>query len=103
MRAPPMPVLRLNVAAWHRTDMLRRSLDVRSWGKNRQSSDAAWFLPVSMPMGVSDCSSCLMGHGDVLLVLLSPRSFSERFGREHGRSIPFSDVAGLSDDVGSQG
>jgi hypothetical protein len=30
--------------------------------------------------GVSDCSGCLMGHGDVLLVLLSPRSSSERFG-----------------------
>jgi hypothetical protein len=30
--------------------------------------------------GVSDCSGCLMGHDDVLLVLLSPRSFSERFG-----------------------
>src|SRR5258708_7152058 len=30
--------------------------------------------------GVSDCSGCLMGHSDVLLVLLSPRSFSERFG-----------------------
>src|ERR1700740_2810023 len=30
--------------------------------------------------GVSDCSGCLMGHGEVLLVLLSPRSFSERFG-----------------------
>src|ERR1700730_13904526 len=29
--------------------------------------------------GVSDCSGCLMGHSDVLLVLLSPRSFSERF------------------------
>jgi pentapeptide MXKDX repeat protein len=29
---------------------------------------------------VSDCSGCLMGHSDVLLVLLSPRSFSERFG-----------------------
>ena len=36
--------------------------------------------------GVSDCSGCLMGHDDVLLVHLSPRSFSERFGREHGRS-----------------
>ena len=30
--------------------------------------------------GVSDCSGCLMGNGDVLLVLLSPRSSSERFG-----------------------
>src|SRR6478672_278273 len=30
--------------------------------------------------GVNDCSGCLMGHGDVLLVLLSPRSSSERFG-----------------------
>src|SRR6476619_2117090 len=30
--------------------------------------------------GVCDCSSCLMGHSDVLLVLLSPRSYSERFG-----------------------
>src|SRR4051794_36510934 len=30
--------------------------------------------------GVSDCSGCLMGHGDVLLVLLGPRSSSERFG-----------------------
>src|SRR5512140_1676401 len=30
--------------------------------------------------GVSDCSGCLWGHGDVLLVLLSPRSSSERFG-----------------------
>src|SRR6476619_4823893 len=30
--------------------------------------------------GVSDCSGCLMGHGDVLLVLLSPQSSSERFG-----------------------
>src|SRR6476469_9308271 len=30
--------------------------------------------------GVSDCSGCLMGHSDVLLVLLSPRSSSERFG-----------------------
>jgi hypothetical protein len=29
---------------------------------------------------VSDGSGCLMGHGDVLLVLLSPRSSSERFG-----------------------
>jgi hypothetical protein len=29
---------------------------------------------------VSDCSGCLMGHGDVLLVLLSPQSSSERFG-----------------------
>ena len=27
-----------------------------------------------------DCSGCLMGHGDVLLVLQSPNSFSERFG-----------------------
>ena len=42
--------------------------------------------------GVSDCSGCLMGHGDVLLVLLSPRSSSERFGAEHGRSIPFPDI-----------
>src|SRR6476469_4910817 len=30
--------------------------------------------------GVSDCSVCLIGHSDVLLVLLSPRSSSERFG-----------------------
>src|SRR3974377_2465382 len=30
--------------------------------------------------GVCDCSGCLMGHSDLLLVLLSPRSFSERFG-----------------------
>src|SRR6185295_16525063 len=30
--------------------------------------------------GVSDCSGCLMGDGDVLLVLLSPQSSSERFG-----------------------
>src|SRR4029077_18723744 len=30
--------------------------------------------------GVSDCSACLMGDGDVLLVLLSPQSSSERFG-----------------------
>ena len=30
--------------------------------------------------GVNDCSGCLMGHSDVLLVLLSPRSSSERFG-----------------------
>ena len=30
--------------------------------------------------GVNDCSVCLMGHSDVLLVLLSPRSSSERFG-----------------------
>src|ERR1700751_258722 len=30
--------------------------------------------------GASDCSGCLMGHSDVLIVLLSPRSFSERFG-----------------------
>ena len=30
--------------------------------------------------GVSDCSGCLMGHGDVLLVLLSSWSSSERFG-----------------------
>jgi hypothetical protein len=30
--------------------------------------------------GVSDCSGCLMEHSDVLLVLLSPRSSSERFG-----------------------
>jgi hypothetical protein len=30
--------------------------------------------------GVSDCSGCLMRHSDVLLVLLSPRSSSERFG-----------------------
>ncbi len=29
--------------------------------------------------GVCACSGCLMGHSDVLLVLLSPRSFSERF------------------------
>jgi hypothetical protein len=29
---------------------------------------------------VCDCRGCLMGHGDVLLVLLSPNSFSERFG-----------------------
>jgi hypothetical protein len=29
---------------------------------------------------MSDCIGCLMGHSDVLLVLLSPRSFSERFG-----------------------
>src|SRR5262245_31125595 len=28
----------------------------------------------------NDCSGCLMGHSDVLLVLLSPRSSSERFG-----------------------
>src|ERR1700746_3352412 len=38
---------------------------------------------------MSDCSGCLMGHGDVLLVLLS---HSERFGGEHGRSIPFCDI-----------
>ena len=30
--------------------------------------------------GVGDCSSCLMGHSDVLLVLLSPRLISEWFG-----------------------
>src|SRR5207342_2895652 len=30
--------------------------------------------------GVCDCSSCLMGHSDVLLVLLSPRLISEWFG-----------------------
>src|SRR3954465_1459439 len=30
--------------------------------------------------GMNDCSGCLMGHSDVLLVLLSPRSSSERFG-----------------------
>jgi hypothetical protein len=31
--------------------------------------------------GVCDCSGCLMRrHSDVLLVLLSPRSLSERFG-----------------------
>src|SRR5260370_41691630 len=30
--------------------------------------------------GGCDCSGCLMGHGDMLLVLLSPRTFSERFG-----------------------
>jgi hypothetical protein len=29
---------------------------------------------------VCDCGGCLMGHSDVLLVLLSPRTFSERFG-----------------------
>jgi transposase InsO family protein len=30
--------------------------------------------------GGCGCSGCVMGHSDVLLVLLSPRSFSERFG-----------------------
>src|SRR5712672_4271670 len=30
--------------------------------------------------GGCDCSGCLMGHGAMLLVLLSPRTFSERFG-----------------------
>src|SRR5271169_3701782 len=30
--------------------------------------------------GACDCNGCLMGHSDVLLVLLSPRSFSEQFG-----------------------
>src|SRR5260370_32437269 len=30
--------------------------------------------------GGCDCSGCLMGHGDMLLALLSPRTFSERFG-----------------------
>jgi len=48
--------------------------------------------------GVSDCSGCLMGHSDVLLVFLSPRSFSERFGAgarpvhpilRHERLIPW--------------
>src|SRR6185369_12355539 len=32
------------------------------------------------PNGSCHCSGCLLGHGDVLLVLLSPSSFSERFG-----------------------
>src|SRR5882672_11648047 len=31
------------------------------------------------PNGSCYCG-CLLGHGDVLLVLLSPSSFSERFG-----------------------
>ena len=31
------------------------------------------------PNGSCHCG-CLLGHGDVLLVLLSPSSFSERFG-----------------------
>ena len=42
--------------------------------------------------GVSDCSGCLMGHGDVLLVLLSPGHPLSGSGREHGRSIPFASV-----------
>src|SRR4029077_5404416 len=51
--------------------------------------------------GVSDCSGCLMGHSDVLLVLLSPRSSS---GREHGRSIPFASVwTGRALQVGYDG
>jgi hypothetical protein len=33
-----------------------------------------------------------MGHGDVLLVLLSPGHCLSGSGREHGRSIPFSDI-----------
>ena len=34
-------------------------------------------------------NGCLMGHSDVLLVLLSPRHSLSGSGREHGRSIPF--------------
>jgi hypothetical protein len=41
---------------------------------------------------VCGCSGCLMGQGDVLLVLLSSSSFSERFGAGDGRSIPFSNI-----------
>ena len=43
--------------------------------------------------GVSDCSGCLMGHSDVLLVLLSPRSFSERFG---ARARPVHPILSIS-------
>ena len=42
--------------------------------------------------GVCGCSGCLMGHSDVLLVLLSPGHSLSGSGREHGRSIPFSEV-----------
>jgi len=32
--------------------------------------------------GVSDCCGCFMGHGDVLLVLLSPPADSECLSEE---------------------
>ena len=50
------------------------------------------FLPVSMPM-VSATVACLMGHGDVLLVVSKTRGHPlSGSGREHGRSIPFASV-----------
>jgi len=42
--------------------------------------------------GVCDCSGCLMGHSDVLLVLLSPRSLSERF-RAGARPVQCSEAS----------
>jgi hypothetical protein len=44
--------------------------------------------------GMNDCSGCLMGHSDVLLVLLAPGHPLSGSGREHGRSIPFASVRG---------
>ena len=42
--------------------------------------------------GLCGCSGCLMGHSNVLLVLLSPAHSLSGSGREHGRSIPFLEV-----------
>ncbi len=40
-----------------------------------------------------DYSICLAGRGDVILVLLKPPPTPRAVGeREHGRSIPFSDI-----------
>jgi hypothetical protein len=47
--------------------------------------------------GVWDCSGCLIKNSEVLLVLLSPRSFSERFGTGARPIHPISDVT-LVDD-----
>ena len=46
--------------------------------------------------GVRNCGVCFAGHG-VLLVLLKPPTDSAcRWGREHGRSIPFATIRTLA-------
>jgi hypothetical protein len=52
---------------------------------------------------VCDGSGCLMGHGDVLLVLLSPSSFSERFWAGARPVHPILRLPNLTMNVGFQG
>ena len=67
----------------HRASSITRSGD---WTPRWNAGDPQGPLRAA---GAHDQGDRDARDGDVLLVLLSPRSLSERFGAGHGRSIPF--------------